>query len=98
MGGHGAGVGVGGGKGLLSHLQQVGEAGVVQMGDVRQNVVLLQLGDQLLSEIAQAVLADVAGADLVLTVPGEGDGLDPILSQQADPVQVTGQGRSRSPR
>lgn len=47
VGGHRAGVGVGGGKGLLGHLQQIGEAGVVQVRDVRQDVILLQLGDQL---------------------------------------------------
>ena len=91
VGGHRAGVGVGGGKGLLGHLQQIGEAGVVQVRDVRQDVILLQLGDQLFAEVGQAVLADMTGADLVLTVPGEGDGLNPVLRQQADPVQISGQ-------
>ena len=60
MGGHGTGVGVGGGKGLLSYLQQVSEAGVIQVGDVRQDIVLLQFRNQLLAEVGQAVLADVA--------------------------------------
>ena len=89
VGGHGAGVGVGGGEGLLSHLQQVGEAGVVQVGDVRQDVVLLQLGDQLFAEVGQAVLADVAGADLVLAVPGEGDGLDAINEKRLEALEKT---------
>mgnify|MGYP000348524824 CR=1 FL=1 len=94
VGGHGTGVGVGGGKGLLSYLQQVSEAGVIQVGDVRQDIVLLQFRNQLLAEVGQAVLADVAGTDFILTVPGEGDGLDSVLCQQADPVQVASQGRS----
>ena len=94
VGGHGTGVGVGGGKGLLSYLQQVSEAGVIQVGDVRQDIVLLQFRNQLLAEVGQAVLADVAGTDFILTVPGEGDGLDSVLCQQADPVQVASQGRA----
>ena len=94
MAAHRPGVGMGGQKGLLGHLQQIIEARVVEVRHVHQDAASLQLWDHRFSEGGQPVVRGVARADLILAVPHQRHRPHPLVCQHLDAAQVSGQRRS----
>ena len=86
-----AGVGVRGDEGLRRDLQQIREAGVVEVGHIHQNVFLFHLAHGGLAEFAHAVVRGVARAELVLAVPGQSDGTHALLGERVDAGKVAGE-------